>query len=77
MTETGKFQIELTCMYKPDREAVTCPRLLKNVKEKMVTSALRFGEKPSQYPNTPTCDTIGSFQERYVNLFPGIKNYLL
>lgn len=74
LTFTGKFQVELTCMFPPNVGS-RCPTVLKNIKEKFRRTAVRLGDSPSQYANTPSCDLKGRFGDRYFR--PGVYEKLL
>lgn len=67
LTDVGKFQIELTCTYPPNAN-VACPKILRDIKEEMVRRAVKYGDTPTQYLNTPTCDYRGDFGNRYWGL---------
>ena len=74
MTYTGRFQVELTCMYDPYAES-RCPHILRNVKDLFRKKALARGDQPTQYANTPSCDKKVGFGERYFS--PGVYEKLL
>jgi hypothetical protein len=63
LTNTGKYQIELTCMYPPNKGS-RCPAVLQNVKESFRRRAIELGDQPTQYANTPSCDLKGKFRDR-------------
>ena len=69
----GKFQMEMTCLYEPNVKS-KCPSVVRNAKELITTSAIRHGERLSQYSNTPSCDTNTSFWERYIS-FASVKMF--
>ena len=62
--DVGNFQIELSCLYKPNTKS-KCPNIVKKAKYLMVNSATRAGEKLTQYYNTPSCDSNSQFKNRY------------
>ena len=66
LTQTGKYQVELTCMFPPNVGS-RCPTVLKNIKEKWRKKALSLGDNPTQYANTPSCDLKGNFGDRWVH----------
>lgn len=74
LTDTGKYQIELTCMYPPNSGS-KCPQVLKKVKEMFRRRAIALGDNPTQYSNTPSCDLKGQFGDRYFS--PGVYDRLL
>lgn len=55
LTRTGSFQVELTCSYPPNVNS-RCPQVLHNAKEQFYRNAIKQGDKPTQYYNTPSCD---------------------
>jgi hypothetical protein len=63
LTATGKFQIELTCMFPPNVGS-RCPSVLKHIKEGFRRKAISLGDSPTQYANTPSCDLKGPFGSR-------------
>ena len=63
-TDLGNFQIEMTCHYKPGINS-KCPRTVRRAKTLMRNSAIRNGEKLTQYWNTPSCDESKDFKTRY------------
>ena len=65
---SGKFQFELSCMFPKEMANSNCPKVLKNVKETLKRKAIILGDKPMQYPNTPSCDKNDSFKGRYFSL---------
>lgn len=74
LTDTGAFQVELTCMFDPNGNS-RCPHILRNVKDLFRRKALASGDRPTQYANTPSCDKKTSFGERYFS--PGVYEKLL
>ena len=64
LTNTGKFQFELTCMFPPNSGS-KCPKILKHVKHKWQANAIKLGDRPTQYANTPSCDKYSAFGNRY------------
>ena len=62
--DVGNFQIDLTCLYEPNIKS-KCPKIVRNAKESMTNLATRFGEKLTQYYNTPSCDSRENFMNRY------------
>ena len=74
LTQTGKYQMDLTCNYPPNVGS-RCPTVLKNIKEKFQRKAIKLGDSPTQYANTPSCDINSKFQNRYYN--PGVYDRLL
>ena len=65
LTFSGTYQVELTCMFPPDVGS-KCPKVLKRLKEKWRRKAIKLGDRPTQYSNTPSCDKKTRFGERYV-----------
>ena len=65
LTKTGKYQMDLTCMYPPNVGS-RCPTVLKNIKEKFRRKAIKLGDSLTQYANTPSCDIKTKFQNRYI-----------
>lgn len=63
LTDTGLYQIELTCTYRPYAHK-KCPHMLQHVKEGFVSRAMQLGDTPTQYVNTPSCDIRGDFGTR-------------
>jgi len=63
LTNTGKFQFELTCMFPPNSGS-KCPQILKHVKQKWQSNAIKLGDRPTQYANTPSCDKYSAFGKR-------------
>ena len=53
-------------MYPPNVGS-RCPTVLKNVKEKFRRKAIKQGDRPTQYANTPSCDLKTKFGNRYDN----------
>ena len=68
--DRGNIQADVTCLYKPKINS-RCPKIVKRAKTIMRNSAIKHGEKLTQYLNTPSCDKTKSFKERYWNA----KNY--
>ena len=68
--DRGNIQADVTCMYKPQTNS-RCPKIVKRAKTLMMNEAMRYGEKLTQYLNTPSCDKDKSFTNRYWNR----KNY--
>ena len=64
LTDTGLYQIELTCTYRPYAHK-KCPHMLQHVKEGFVSRAMQLGDTPTQYVNTPSCDLRRDFQTRW------------
>ena len=62
--DLGNFQIEISCQYKPNINS-RCPKIIRRAKMLMRNSAIRNGEKLTQYWNTPTCDDSNDFRSRY------------
>ena len=58
--ETGRYQIELTCTYEPNKNKA-CPRVLQHIKEKFDRDARALGDTPTQYVNTPSCERTDDF----------------
>ena len=65
LTQTGKYQMDLTCNYPPNVGS-RCPTVLKNIKEKFRRKAIKLGDSLTQYANTPSCDIKTKFQNRYL-----------
>ena len=65
LTFSGTYQVELTCMFPPDVGS-KCPKVLKRLKEKWRRKAIKLGDRPTQYSNTPSCDKKTRFSERYL-----------
>ena len=57
------YNVETVCLYKPNVQS-KCPRVVKNAKILFGNSAIKHGEKLTQYLNTPTCDNSNDFQIR-------------
>ena len=62
--DLGNFQVEVTCHYKPGINS-RCPKIVKRAKTLMRNSAIRNGERLTQYWNTPSCDDSNDFKNRY------------
>ena len=73
LTKTGNYQVELTCMYPPNVGS-RCPTTLKNIKEKFRRKAIKQGDQPTQYANTPSCDSKTKFRDRWVNIYTRVKS---
>ena len=54
-------------MYPPNVGS-RCPTVLKNVKEKFRRKAIKQGDRPTQYANTPSCDLKTKFGNRYEHI---------
>ena len=65
---SGSFQFELSCLFPKEITNSKCPHVLKNIKETLKRKAIILGNKPMQYPNTPSCDAKDSFKSRYFSL---------
>ena len=50
----------------PPNVGSKCPKVLKRLKEKWRRKAIKLGDRPTQYSNTPSCDKKTGFGERYV-----------
>ena len=68
LTFSGTYQVELTCMFPPDVGS-KCPKVLKRLKEKWRRKAIKLGDRPTQYSNTPSCDKKTRFGERYICMY--------
>lgn len=73
LTFSGTYQVELTCMFPPDVGS-KCPKVLKRLKEKWRRKAIKLGDRPTQYSNTPSCDKKTRFGERYIPMYLKKKN---
>ena len=62
--DMGNFQTELTCLYKPKINS-RCPKIVKRAKTLMRNSAIRKGERLTQYWQTASCDESKDFRTRY------------
>ena len=63
--DVGNFQVELSCLYKPNVNS-KCPKVVRNAKRLLDKSAIRSGERLTQYYNTPSCDSKSKkFNQRY------------
>ena len=62
--ESGNFQLDMTCHYKPNINSM-CPKVVKRAKTSMRNAAVLNGERLTQYWNTPSCDTSKDFKRRY------------
>lgn len=58
-----RFNVETVCLYKPNIQS-KCPHVVKHAKMLFRNSAIKHGEKITQYLNTPTCDDTNDFQTR-------------
>ena len=54
-------------MFPPDVGS-KCPKVLKRLKEKWRRKAIKLGDRPTQYSNTPSCDKKTRFGERYISI---------
>ena len=59
----GQYNIEMVCLYKPNIQS-KCPSVVKHAKMLFRNSAIKNGENPTQYLNTPTCDNTNDFPLR-------------
>ena len=57
------YNVENVCLYKPNVRS-KCPSVVKNAKTLFRNSAIKHGERLTQYLNTPTCDNSNDFQNR-------------
>ena len=54
----------MTCLYKGGRGS-SCPKTVYRAKTAFQNSAIRHGERLTQYYNTPSCDKKTNFKNRY------------
>ena len=67
-TQIGSLYVGLDCTFNShdSHKAKYCPKEVAKVQKSMMQNALRLGEVPHQYSNTPGCDnTFFSFGKRY------------
>ena len=50
----------------PPNSGSKCPKILKHVKQKWQVNAIKLGDRPTQYANTPSCDKYSSFGNRCI-----------
>ena len=60
------FQVEMTCLYKGGKGS-SCPKTVYRAKTAFQNSAIRHGERLTQYYNTPSCDKKTNFKNRYLD----------
>ena len=58
-----QYNVETVCLYKPNVRS-KCPSVVRHAKQLFRNSAIKNGEKLTQYLNTPTCDSTNDFQIR-------------
>ena len=63
-TERGNLQFDLSCLYKPNIQS-KCPKMVRRLKLLLKNSAIRNGEKLTQYSNTPSCDLGNDSRHKY------------
>ena len=76
LTFSGKFQLELSCLF-PPYVGSKCPKVLRNIKEQWRRKSIQIGDRPTQYYNIPSCDKDKTLKsgERYFN--PDVYEELL
>ena len=56
----------MTCLYKGGKGS-SCPKTVYRAKTAFQNSAIRHGERLTQYYNTPSCDKKTNFKNRYLD----------
>ena len=57
------YNVETVCLYQPNVRS-RCPSVVNNAKMLFRNTAMKNGQKLTQYLNTPTCDDTNDFHIR-------------